>query len=109
VWIGCDVPSAPLPIPPGETPAAFPPEPTRLRVRAASDGQGRLLGRLEEAALMGAWDGARQLRLQFVPFDLAVSCELWSLYQANHPITPLATVSVGVAAATTPSAVAELP
>lgn len=43
----------PSPVPPGETPAAFPPEPTRVRVRAGSAGQGRWLpaargaGRLE--------------------------------------------------------------
>jgi hypothetical protein len=69
MWIGCDVPLAALQIPPGGTPAAFPPEPTRLRVRAASAGQGRLLGRLEEVALTGACPGAREFRLQFVPFD----------------------------------------
>jgi hypothetical protein len=41
VWIGSDELLAPLPIPRGGTPAAFPAEPTRLRVRAGSAGQCR--------------------------------------------------------------------
>jgi len=41
VWIGCDVLLSPLPIPRGETRAAFPAAPTLLRERAGSGGQGR--------------------------------------------------------------------
>jgi hypothetical protein len=39
VWIGSDELLAPLSIPRGETRAAFPAEPTRVRVRAGSAGQ----------------------------------------------------------------------
>ncbi len=42
----------------GGTRAAFPAEPTPLRVRAGSAGQCRAVGRLEEVALTGAWSGA---------------------------------------------------
>ena len=64
LWIGRDVLLSPCPIPRGETRAAFPAEPTRLRVRAGSAGQGRPLGRLEEVALKGAWPGARYLAVE---------------------------------------------
>src|ERR1019366_8862687 len=51
-------------IPPGETPAAFPPEPTRMRERAGSAGQGRptsaarIAGCLEGRALRRATLGS---------------------------------------------------
>jgi hypothetical protein len=41
VWIGCGERFSPLPIPRGETQAAFPAEPTRARVRAGKAGQCR--------------------------------------------------------------------
>jgi hypothetical protein len=45
-------------IPRGETAATFPAEPTHSYVRAGSASQGRLLSRLEEVALIGAYFGA---------------------------------------------------
>jgi hypothetical protein len=62
VWIGSDVLLAPLPIPRGGTRAAFPAEPTLLRVRAGSAGQCRL----KAARKAGCIDGrvARRVRIQ---------------------------------------------
>jgi len=66
VWIGSDVSLSPLPIPRGGTRAAFPAEPTLLRVRAGSAGQCRPVGRLEEVALTGAQGGALHFVLLLV-------------------------------------------
>jgi len=63
---------APVPIPRGETRAAFPAAPTRLRVRAGRACQVRPVGRLEEVALTGAESGRRENRhCIFVEFDRA--------------------------------------
>lgn len=56
-------------IPGGETVAAFPAEPTPMRVRAACAGQCRPIGRLEEVALTGARSGALELMLKLVQFE----------------------------------------
>jgi hypothetical protein len=68
VWIGWDVLLSPLPIPRGGTRAAFPAEPTRLRVRAGSAGQcrakaartaGRIDGRGVRRAILACFGSVR--------------------------------------------------
>lgn len=81
------MPLAPLPISPGGTTAAFPPEPTRIRVRADSAGQGRPVGRLEEVALTGAQAEARELGCKFVLLDqsriIIAALQRFGRYRSN--------------------------
>ena len=79
VWIWCDGLLTPLSIPRGGTRAAFPAEPTRLRVRAGSARQGRPVGRLEEVALRGAAEGAREFRPQFLACNSTRMSDAFSL------------------------------
>ena len=62
----------PLFIPLGGTAAAFPPEPTRLRVRAGSDGQGRPFGR---PASRGRLDGRVIRRATMIVFGSGPACD----------------------------------
>jgi hypothetical protein len=84
VWIGCDELLAPRPIPLGETRAAFPAEPTRLRVRAGSAGQCRLKAARRAGRIDGRLIG--RARIGFAIGAVRSGTEVFTLPQRSNPV-----------------------